>query len=421
MTKRIQVLFVFLFILIYLRFFDAMFLDKSVVNYLVFIAILGSILVSIPFVMPKGKGFVLPVQLMVFSTVISMVMANITWDQSFKNSIIETIPYMVWIFFFYLIHIKIPVKTIEKIIMVFGVIYAILYFYQLAQSPTVIFGKPLRGNEFELQRGMMRIIFPGAGIFILAVFISINKLTSRVRGKWFWFSFSLLGIIIPIMQVTRQFIAGILLIYLFHFLKGQPFYKKAIILAFCISMGFFIVNSGTQIFKGLNEALKEDVKEGWGNVRVQAGTYFLTEFSPDNATRVLGNGVPNWGESSYGIFVENMEKEYGYFMSDVGIIGIYAMFGVLAVIGYILIWIKSFTIPLPKENYYLKYYLWYLLFTSLTWFTVSHYHYLISTVLVLYMYQTIFRQKYKIKRPRNPVKNESKISYFKEMSNVNAV
>ena len=412
MTKGFQIVLLFLFVLICLRFFDARFADKSFVNYLVFFTLLGSIVISIPFVLPKSRGFVLPVQLIVLSIVMSILMANITWEQSLRESIIETTPYMIWIFFFYLLHIKIPIRTIEKIIMIFGVIYILLYFYQLIQSPTVIFGKALHGDEFELQRGMVRIVFPGAGIFILAVFISINKLTSRVRGKWFWFSFSLLGIIIPIMQVTRQFIAGILLIYLFHFLKDQYLYVKAIVFAFCICIFFFIVNSENQIFKGLSKAVLEDVKEGNQNIRYQAGTYFLTEFSRNNTARWLGNGAPDWGNSSYGIFVETMEKQYGYFMSDVGIIGMYAMFGILAVIGFILIWIKSFTIPLPKENYYLKYYLWYLLFTSLTWFTVFHYHYLISTVFVLYMYQTISIQKDKLKRPHKLENKKPKIFFL---------
>ncbi len=395
---RIQALFVFAFILIYLRFFDAQFIDKTIVTYLSFIAVSLAVAISIPFVTFRGKGFVIPVLLMILSAFFSIGMANITWGQGFRDSIIETMPYTIWIFFFYLLYIKIPLKTIERIVIVFGVIYTLLYFYQLAKGPVVLFGRPLSGDEFELQRGMIRIVFPGAGIFILAIFIAINKLTTRAKGKWFWLLFSLVGIIVPILQVTRQFIAGILLIYLFHFLKDQLMFVRAIIVSLIIGLFFFIVTSDNQIFKGLSEAMKEDVKEGGQNVRVQAGTYFLTEFSPDNSNRLLGNGAPYWGESAYGIFVENMEIQYGYFMSDVGIIGMYAMFGVLSVLGFILIWIKSFTIPLPKEYYYLKYYLWYLLFTSLTWFTVFHYHYLLSTVLVLVIYQTILQKKLSEKR-----------------------
>jgi hypothetical protein len=73
-------------------------------------------------------------------------------------------------------------------------------------------------------------------------------------------------------------------------------------------------------------------------------------------------------------------------LSDVGIIAVYAMFGIFSIIGFVIIWIKSFIIPLPAEYQYAKYYLWYILFTSFTWYSVYHYHYLISTVFALYLF-----------------------------------
>src|SRR5690606_9710578 len=132
-------------------------------------------------------------------------------------------------------------------------------------------------------------------------------------------------------------------------------------------------------------------------IRVLAGGYFITDFSPNPLSRILGNGAPNWGVSDYGVFIKNLADRREYFLSDVGIIGMYAMFGILAVIGYIQIWVKSITIPLPKEYYYLKYYLWYLLITSLTWYSVYHYSYLISTVFVLYSYQVIYKYQERVK------------------------
>ena len=69
------------------------------------------------------------------------------------------------------------------------------------------------------------------------------------------------------------------------------------------------------------------------------------------------------------------------------------MFGVLAILAYFLIFIKSFVIPLPEQFQYLKYYLWFMLLTSLTWYTTYHYHYLIITVYVLYMYQAVYLEQ----------------------------
>jgi hypothetical protein len=391
--KFYQKLFVFLVVLISLRFFDAQFLNKSAVSYIQFITLLIIFAISIQFILVRNEGFVLQIQLIVLSIIISIFMAAFSWNQSLKDSIMETAPYLLWIFFFYLLQLQVPVKTIEKIILIYGVLYVILYFYQLAQSPVVIFGRSLEGDEFIERRGIERIIFPGAGIFILAVFIAINKLTTGAKGKFIWLSFTLLGIIIPVLQVTRQFIAGILLIYLFHFLKGQSIFKRILVFGLFIGAFLYVNNMNNSLVHGLKESASEDFGQRETYIRVLAGNYFLNDFSPSGINRILGNGAPNWGVSYYGIYVQNLETVRGYYISDVGIIGMYAMFGILAIIGYILIWFKSFTLPLPKEYYYLKYYLWYLLFTSLTWFSVYHYHYLISTVFVIYMYHKVYLRK----------------------------
>lgn len=396
MRTMLNHIFVFLLVIFSFFLFDAKFLNKTVVNYAVYGYLLSAVLLALPYVRPARSGFILPVQLISLSIFISIFMANWTWNQSLFDTFLETVPYTTWMAFFFLLHIKISSSVLEKIIVFYGILYSVLYFYQLANSSTVLFGKSIlgEGEEFITNRGITRIIFPGAGIFILAVFISINKLTTGATNKWFWLAFSFMGIVIPILQVTRQFIMGVLLVYLYHFLKGQNIIRKGLVLVIFAFSILVVTSLDNDILKGLSEASEDDYKEGGDYIRVLAGQYFLLDFSPDIINRVLGNGAPYWGISPYGVFIENLEETEGYHLSDVGIIGMYAMFGILSVVGFILIWIKSFRYSLPKEFQYLKYYLWYLLFTSFTWFTVYHYHYIISTVFVLYLFQTIYYKKH---------------------------
>jgi hypothetical protein len=112
----------------------------------------------------------------------------------------------------------------------------------------------------------------------------------------------------------------------------------------------------------------------------------------------LGNGTP-YGSSQYGQFIIAQANEKLFYMTDLGIIAVYAMFGVFAVIGLIMVWFKSFTIPLPDKHYYLKYYLWFLLLLCLTSSTVYRYDFLITTVFTIYCYQVIYESK--IILPRN--------------------
>jgi hypothetical protein len=396
MKRYLQIVFVFLIVIFSFRFFEAKFIDNKLLNAVSFLANLISILLSIPFLFHKRKLFILPVQLIVGSIFFSILMSYISWGQSFANSFTETIPYSVWILFFYLLHTQISVKSIEKIILIYGVIYVVLYFFQLANSPKIFFGRSLWGDEFSVDRGIVRIVFPGGGIFVLAAFLALNKLTTQSKGRWFWLLFSLLGVIIPILQVTRLFIAGVVIIYLFHFLQKQSLYKKIMIMVVFIGIIFYVGNSNIGVISGLKEATKADEKLGENYIRIRSGTYFLTDFSPNLINQVFGNGVPYLNFSYYGLKLEQLNQK-GYFLEDVGIIGMYAMFGILPVIAYILIWYKSFTIKLPKEYYYVKYYLWYLLITCLTTYYVYYPYFLISTVFALYIYQTIYERQEQLK------------------------
>jgi hypothetical protein len=294
---------------------------------------------------------------------------------------------MIWPLFFFLRHYNISVKWLEKVILFFGLAYALLFFFQYLNQGVVFFGRPLYGDEWTEDRGVIRIIFPGAGIFILSLFISITKITSNTKYRLFWICFALLGIIIPVMQVTRQFIAGVLIIYFIHLVNNVSVPKKVVII-FLFILGFGIaVNSDIPMVEGVIEAQERDSSLGKKYIRVLAGEYFLYDYSPNLMSSIFGNGAPYWGLSSYGKFNEKLGDERGYYLSDVGIIAVYAMFGIFSIVGFIIIWSISFLIPIPSEYRYAKYYLWYILFTSFTWYSVYHYHYLISTVFALYIFQ----------------------------------
>ncbi|WP_202927907.1 hypothetical protein [Cyclobacterium roseum] len=386
MKEKLTIVYLSLLVIISLNFFDAKFINPKMVNYLVFLTVVGTVMVSALFMFDRKGGFVLPVQMISLSIAFSMVMALFSWGQGFKDSLFETSQYMLWPLFFLLLYLKIPIRTLEKIILAYGILYVLLYFFQYANAHTVFFGKPISGEEFSEQRGAIRIIFPGAGIFILSIFIAITKITQNDRYKWLYGGLAVLGLVVPIMQVTRQFIAGVFLIYFYHFFKSQSLLKKFLILGAFAGGSLILLNSDIPMINGVIEVQQRDAKLGKNYIRVEAGKYFLTEFSPNTLSQIFGNGAPNWGISTYGKFVERLSNTHEYFLSDVGIIAVYAMFGVFAIAGFGLMWYKSFLLTVPKQYVYVKYYLWYLLITSFTWYSVYHYHYIIATIFALYIY-----------------------------------
>lgn len=400
MIRKIQIGVVFLLMGIYIKFFDARFINETLLRYLLFLTLIIVVAISIPYIAPKNRGFVFPVQLLLGAVLLSVLMANLYWDQNLLDGLIATAPYLILLFFFFLLRIRFPIKTLEKIMVIYGVIYILLYFFEFMHSPTIYFGKSLWGDTFTESRGITRIIFPGGGLFIVSTFIALNKLTSQKKHRWFWLILTVLGLVIPVMQVTRQFILGIFLIYVYHSIRTLTLTKKTLILGAFIALAFALPYIHHPIIEGLLESTQRDASLGSNYIRVLAGEYFMFDFSPNMMTQIFGNGVPYFGESNYAFFVTMLGETQEYFLSDVGIITVYAMFGIPAILGFIIIWVKSFTIPLPKEYRYLKYYLWFVLFTSFTWYTTYHYHYLLVTVFVLYMYQSVYeKERLKSKNP----------------------
>lgn len=390
MTKWFKIICIILLVVISIKFFDANFLNKSLVNYIQYLNLIIVVSISIPYVLPKSRGFIFPVQLILISFLISIVMAYQYWDQSFKDSLIATAPYFIFMFFFFLLRVRFSVELLEKSIICCGMLYVFLNAFQFMNSPTVLFGHSLWGDEFTQDRGVTRIIFPGGSILVLSAFIAVNKLTSQKKHLWFWGLMTFLGLSLPILQVTRQFIVGILLIYMFHLTRTLSATKKIVLFSSAVLVLFSLFFIEHPIIEGLIASTENDLASGGDYIRVLAGEYFLFDFSPSTAAYIFGNGVPYTGVSNYGLYTDSLNLNHDFFLSDVGIIAVYAMFGIPAIIAYILIWVKSFTIPLPKEYQYLKYYLWFILLTSFTWYSTYHYHYLIVTVIVLYMYQSLY-------------------------------
>ena len=389
MTKLLILLYLITATAFSLKFFDATFVPSQVLNYVNYVLIAGSFLLALPQLVGARGGFAGVVRLIVVSILFSASMAYLVWGQGLSASLFETLPYLAWIYFFVLIRLDVPIATLEKVIVGFSLAYLLLYAFQYLAAPTVYFGRSLWGDTFTVDRGVIRIVFPGAGIFILAALMAINKLTSGARGRVLWIFLTAMGLLIPVMQVTRQFIAGMALLFLYHLLRTQNLLFRVVTLGAAALLIVGLLNANITPIDGLVAAGQRDVDAGGDYIRVKAGEYFLTDFSPEWPARIFGNGVARWGETSYGKFVEQLGSRRGYFLSDVGIIAVYANFGVLALLGFAVMWWRSFSVPLPAEYQYLKYYLWYLLLTSITWFSVYHHHYVIATAFALYIYHRI--------------------------------
>ncbi|TLV03712.1 hypothetical protein [Dyadobacter luticola] len=374
-----------------INFFELQAIKGSAFRYVQFAFLLLAIVISMPYLFMKGGGFLTPVRLIFISAFISIFIASFTWDQTLIDSLGGTIPVLVWGVLFYLLHIAYPIEKIERIVLGYGLLYLVLYFFQFTHPETGYFVKL---ETVESSRGIVRIVFPGRGLFYFMSFMAINKLTTGQKNKWLWVVLSALGIIVTVMQVTRQFIGATMVIYAIHFLRGIALYKKVLVAVFIAGAIFVFLQTDNPIVRGLTDTTQEQAEEdGTDNVRYRGAMFFLTDLSKTTFNRIFGNGVPYGETSGYNRYYGWLIGNYGFWLADVGIFAVYAMFGVFAVLGYFLIWIKSFFTKLPDEYQYLKYYLWFLLLTSLSSDTIYSSYDLIATVMIVYIFQVVSTKK----------------------------
>lgn len=389
MSNYIKGSIIFAVILISLKFFDVRFLGDLIGIKIPFLFVLVQVFISLRYFFICEGSFVLPVQLLTFSMLFSVVSAYLVWDQSIIDSLVRTIPLTIVPVFFLLHNFKFPINILEKVILIFGYIYLVLNIFQLLNPEIGYFGYALLDDSggYRESRGVTRIIFPGAGIFWLACFISLSKLISNRGNKYLMLPLAIYGLMVPVLQATRQLIAFIVILYFLHFGFQLSLLKKISISILILVLGLYISNLNLPVFEGLAQETNDLRGEGTKYIRFITGTYYLSEFSDTIYTKIFGNGFPNT-KSVYGIVTSRLENK-GMYIEDVGIIGLYSQVGIIAIIAWILIWYKSFTVNLPKEYYYCKYYLWLILFTSLTSGSIYNVSYAISTALVLFIFNQV--------------------------------
>ena len=346
-----------------------------------------AILISLPFIFIKSRGIVLCMHVIIISIIISIYMAYTSWNQNYADTIKATIPYATWFFFFYLVGQKIQIADLEKIVVFFGIVYIVLYLYQFANSQTVIFG--FKG-EYKQDRGITRVVFPGASVFILTLFIALNKYSENTRTRWNWLFLVIFGFGIVIMQVTRITIIVVSLIYCYHFIKDQPFYKKTFTVVAIIGLIIFILFQNIPLVDGLLTVSSTVKHSGFDtdNVRVMAADSFLNKYSPSVFNQIFGNGIP-YPNTKYGFFEKILGNFKGFYFFDVGLITFYVFFGIFALVALVVLIFQCYKIPVPKKNSYLKYYLFFLIFTGFTSDSLLSHNYVIVNVFVFYMFYLI--------------------------------
>jgi hypothetical protein len=359
MNRGIKICFLILFCLSSSFFFYPIWISPSVLYY-IYYAVFSMIFLLIILNIKKyhPNVFTTPVMMLIIAMLISAFSATFFWSQNILDSFIALLPNLSYILFFFLIIFNVRTNDIEKVFIFMGALYIILYSIAYITFPVQIFG--YGHGDFGSDRGFRRILLNGLNYLFLFSFYSLNQYFNK--HKLIWLIIYFISFVAIIMTLTRTMIMLSFILSVWYVLRKTNFFYKLFAVLF---IGIFsILITQTNFSQIMIQQTKTHTQNFNDYIRVRAADFYINDFSPNLIAKIIGNGQPGGG-SRYAYHVIAMERGFGYYLSDIGYVGLYTKFGLLAVIGFILIIIKTIKIPVPEEYLYSKYSLYFIFAVSI--------------------------------------------------------
>jgi len=357
MFKKIIIAFV---ILASLSMYNLIFIPENIIKYLELgVPILMLLVIIIYKIYDKSFKFKhlfrFEMSLVFLAVIFSMFAAYFFHGQKFTITIV-TQRFVYFFLVYALLHaLKPRPEELMRMIVYLGIIYIIFYIVQTILYPFMLFNAGVL-----VERGTTRIFVPGSSYLFLAYLICLALFIQSFHYRYFILCIA--AIIIFVLLGTRQVIAPAAIVSIIMVLLSKKVKSKfvTIILLLLITIPVYFLFK--EIFVSMFELSEKQLSNYSQNVRYRAVLFYLFEFFPNKLSYLIGNGVPS-AHSPYGIKVNAFADAFGYFQSDIGIVGDYAKFGLLIVIAEIYMSIRILTFKLPEGYQSIKYYFIALLLT----------------------------------------------------------
>lgn len=349
MIRKILIIIIFLSSA---TFFSLIFLPRSILLLLSFactiLVVVGAILGAI---YDRGdtfhKNFALGINIILLAVFLSMLGAYFGHGQGFLLSLWVQSPMLLYLFYYFLHYTRVRPEELERLLIVMAVMWMVFWMVQYSIFPTKLFDV-----RVESSRGTVRVFLPGGAFAAIMYFYFLQNFFKTNKIKFLLFCFGFL--IITLLSGTRSSILPLLLVTVINLVISKRVKSKFMISMFMVAsmvMMFFIFQD---LIMGLVEISENQANQEEDDVRQRATHFYLTEFYPNKINYIIGNGVSHMA-NAYGLKVMYYQTVYGYYLSDIGVIGDYVKYGVFHFIGVLLIFIKIFTLRIEPRYFYLKY------------------------------------------------------------------
>jgi hypothetical protein len=293
------------------------------------------------------KYFTWPIVVTMTGVLLSTGFCKIYYGQSILYTFWEQKEMFLYLGYFMIHMMKPDPKDIEKIISLYAIIFIAFYFLQYILYPTVIFDVDMRED-----RNTIRIALPGSIFMLIGYFMFLQKFMQTNKPKYFIFCFLIL--LAVILLGGRQLISILSLMTILGLIfskriKSRGFIYFLIMVGF-IPMYFIFYN----IFVELTSATITNLTHGNEDIRLKTLRFFLLDSFPNTVSYITGNGAPSI-TSSYGRGLSAAAGKYKFFLSDIGIIGNYFVYGLFFVLGVLFIFLRTARLKILPGQYYTRY------------------------------------------------------------------
>lgn len=327
-------------------------------------------------------------RLLVVGIFVSSIMASVFHDQSYSVSLVAVLPYLFgYLYFFVLDRFQVKSEVIERAFQILTVASLLMYILNFVSFPNMVFGETK--DDYDMSRGFARIGVPMIEIVVTYFFYLINQwMISRKKKSVYWI---ILTAILIFMSLTRQVIVMAAVLGFLFIMQKASWFKKISVIAICIFV-VYVVLPQIPMVKTMIELSEQQSLDNKSDedIRVKAWRFYTTEFQTNAITPYLGNGVPSYGKSRWGNFVEQTTALYqdggnACFTVDVGWAGFFWYFGGVATLGLLLMFWKGITRKKATDKQYISYALAFIAITAIASGPILFYSQICSLSLLFYL------------------------------------
>jgi hypothetical protein len=382
-NRGLKIFFIIFFCLSSSFFYYPVWIPVSFLYYIFYaVFFITFLLIIINFGKYRSNVFTTPVLMLIIAMFISAFSATLFWSQSLRDSFIAIFTNLSYIIFFLLIIFKLRVRDIQNIIFFLGAFYIIIFSITYISYPIITFGPEY--SDLGSDRGFQRILLPGVSYLFVLSFYSLNQYFNKRNLGWLIVYF--ITIISIIMTLTRTMIMLSFIFSTWYILRKSNYFYKIFAVLFIGSFVYLITKMNFSQILFEQTLLHIDNLNDY--IRVRAADFYIHDFSPNIFAKIFGNGQP-LGGSGYAFYVRTIEITQGYYMGDVGIVGLYTKFGILAVLAFIILIYKTIKISIPEEYLYCKYSLYFIFITTIIGDAIYNSAAIPSILLPLYILSSI--------------------------------